>query len=172
MVLLEKQKIERSVYLVNKRVETAADGKLTRQQLKELEAKEMTPVQRFFELVIMILPLVCGIISVLEYKLIPDNSMNRNPNTYFWFLVILVGAYVVYGAYAGIINELIAVVKETSVVGYVSVIDLQVALKQQGSDIQPIIGYIMLALVYIVLVVFFTIIIRLIERRLRAGDKR
>ena len=85
---------------MNKRVETAADGKLTRQQLKELEAKEMTPIQRFFELVIMILPLFCGLVSILEYKLIPDNSMNRNPNTYFWFLVILEGAYVVYGAYA------------------------------------------------------------------------
>ena len=66
---------------MNKRVETAADGKLTRQQLKELEAKEMTPLQRVFEVIIMILPLFCGIISLLEYKLIPDNSMNRNPNT-------------------------------------------------------------------------------------------
>ena len=85
---------------MNKPTTIGADGKLTRQQLKELEAKEMTPVQRFFELVIMILPLFCGIVSILEYRLIPDNSMNRNPNTYFWFLVILVGAYVVYGAYA------------------------------------------------------------------------
>ena len=85
---------------MNKPTTINADGKLTRQQLKELETKEMTPVQRFFELVIMILPFVCGIVSIAEYKLIPDNSMNRNPNTYFWFLVILVGAYVVYGAYA------------------------------------------------------------------------
>ena len=85
---------------MNKRVETAADGKLTRQQLKELEAKEMTPLQRVFEVIIMILPLFCGLVSIAEYKLIPDNSMNRNPNTYFWFLVILEGAYVVYGAYA------------------------------------------------------------------------
>ena len=85
---------------MNKPTTIDADGKLTRQQLKELEAKEMTPLQRFFELVIMILPFVCGIVSIAEYRLIPDNSMNRNPNTYFWFLVILVGAYVVYGAYA------------------------------------------------------------------------
>ncbi|MBO4938230.1 MAG: ABC transporter permease subunit [Oscillospiraceae bacterium] len=57
----------------------------------------MTPLQKFFELVIMILPLVCGIIAILEYKLIPDKSMNNNPNTYLWVLVGLVIAYNVYG---------------------------------------------------------------------------
>ena len=88
--------------LVNKRVETASNGRLTRQQLKELETKEMTPIQRIFEMVIMVLPLVCGVISILEYKLIPDKSMNRNPQTYFWFLVMLVAAYVVYGIYAAV----------------------------------------------------------------------
>ena len=85
---------------MSKQVQTNPEGKLTRQQLKELEAKEMTPLQKFFELVIMVLPLVCGVTAILEYKLIPDNSMNRNPNTYFWFLVILVAAYAVYGLYA------------------------------------------------------------------------
>lgn len=87
---------------MNERVKTVDSGRLTRQQLKELETKEMTPIQRVFEWVIMILPLVCGIVSILEYKLIPDKSMNRNPQTYFWFLVILVAAYVVYGIYAAI----------------------------------------------------------------------
>ena len=88
---------------MNKTTTINAEGKLTRQQLKELEAKEMTPLQRFFEVIIMILPLVCGIVSILEYRLIPDKSMNRNPNTYFWFLVILVAAYAVYGLYAAVL---------------------------------------------------------------------
>jgi NitT/TauT family transport system permease protein len=52
--------------------------KLTRQQLKEMETKQLTPLQRFFELVIMILPLICGIISILEYVLIPDKGRNAN----------------------------------------------------------------------------------------------
>ena len=95
-------KCERSVYSVSKRVETASNGRLTRQQLKELETKEMTPIQRVFEMVIMVLPFICGIISILEYKLIPDKSMNRNPQTYFWFLVMLVAAYVIYSAYAAV----------------------------------------------------------------------
>ena len=69
-------------------------------------------------------------------------------------------------------NELIAIIKETSVAGFVSVTDLQVAFKLQNTVYNPIICYLALALVYIVLVVIFTIVIRLIERRLQASDKR
>ena len=78
----------------------SANGKLTRQQLKELETKEMTPAQKVLEWIIMILPVFCGLISILEYRLIPDKSMNNNPDTYFWALVILVAAYILYGVYA------------------------------------------------------------------------
>ena len=73
---------------------------LTRQQLKELEQKKLTPVQRFFELIIMILPLVCGIIAILEYTLIPDKGRNANPGVYLTCLIIAVLAYNVYGWYA------------------------------------------------------------------------
>ena len=73
--------------------------KLTRAQLKELEQKKLTPVQRFFELIIMILPLVCGVIAILEYQLIPDNSRNANPGVYLVFLIILIVAYNVWGWY-------------------------------------------------------------------------
>ncbi|MBE7090675.1 MAG: amino acid ABC transporter permease [Clostridiales bacterium] len=69
-------------------------------------------------------------------------------------------------------NELIAIVKETSVAGFISVVDLQVAFKQQDTAYNPIICYLMLALVYIVLVLLFTALIKLIERRMRASDNR
>ena len=69
-------------------------------------------------------------------------------------------------------NELIAIVKETSVAGFITVVDLQVAFKQQNSVYNPIICYLALAVVYILLVVLFTFIIKLIERRLRASDNR
>lgn len=68
-------------------------------------------------------------------------------------------------------NELISLIKETSVAGFISVTDLQVAFKQQDTLYNPIICYLALALVYILLVVLFTMIIKLIERRLRVGDK-
>ena len=73
--------------------------KLTRAQLKELEQKKLTPVQRFFELIIMILPLVCGLVAIAEYQLIPDNSRNANPGVYLAFLIILIVVYNVWGWY-------------------------------------------------------------------------
>lgn len=69
-------------------------------------------------------------------------------------------------------NELVAIVKETSVAGFVSVVDLQVAFKLQNTAYNPIICYLALAVVYIVLVVVFTLLIKLVERRMRASDKR
>lgn len=68
-------------------------------------------------------------------------------------------------------NELIAIVKETSVAGFVSVVDLQVAFKQQNTVYNPIICYLALAIVYILLVIVFTLLIKWLERRLRASDK-
>ena len=73
--------------------------KLTRQQLKEMETKQLTPMQRFFELIIMILPLICGIIAILEYTLIPDKTRNANPGVYLVCLIILVVAYNLWGWY-------------------------------------------------------------------------
>jgi len=67
-------------------------------------------------------------------------------------------------------NELITIVKETSVAGFISVVDLQVALKAQDTVNNPIICYLALALVYILLVALFTLVIKLVERRLRASD--
>ena len=72
---------------------------LTRQQLKDLERKELTPIQRFFELIIMILPLFCGLIAIAEYTMIPDKSRNANPGVYLTCLIILVFAYNVVGWY-------------------------------------------------------------------------
>lgn len=69
-------------------------------------------------------------------------------------------------------NELISLVKETSVAGLMSVTDLQVAFKLQDTLYTPIICYLALAVVYIILVVLFTLIVKLIERRLRTSDKR
>ena len=75
---------------------------LTRQQLRELETKEMTRAQKVLERMILLLPDVCGIVAVLEYRLLPDNSMNQNPNTYLAFLILLIAAYNIYGAVAGL----------------------------------------------------------------------
>ncbi len=69
---------------------------LTRQQLRELEEKEKTRGQKILDGIIMILPLVCGGVAVLEYWMIPNGSPNKNPYTYVWFLGVLIAAYVIY----------------------------------------------------------------------------
>ena len=70
-------------------------------------------------------------------------------------------------------NEFIALLKETSVVGFVAGVDLKVAFDRIGmSTLDVIVPYIVRALVYLVLVLAATGIVKLIERRLRAGDRR
>lgn len=70
-------------------------------------------------------------------------------------------------------NELIAITKDTSVAGYVGTTDLTVAFRALASnDYQIIIPYLMLALVYLVIVVIFTLIIRFVERRMRKSERR
>ena len=70
-------------------------------------------------------------------------------------------------------NEFIALLKETSVVGFIAVVDLTKAFQNiANSTYEYIIPYVVLALVYLVLVLAVTGIIKLIERRLRAGDRR
>ncbi len=69
---------------------------LTRQQLRELEEKEKTRGQKILDGIIMILPLVCGGVAVLEYWMIPNGRPNKNPYTYVWFLGVLIAAYVIY----------------------------------------------------------------------------
>ena len=70
-------------------------------------------------------------------------------------------------------NEFIALLKETSVVSFIAVVDITKAFQNiANSTYEYIIPYIMLAVVYLVLVLVVTGLIKLIERRLRASDKR
>lgn len=70
-------------------------------------------------------------------------------------------------------NELIALVKDTSVASIISVFDLTQAFKYIGSgSYDYVMPYIILALFYLVIVIILSIIIKLIERRLRKSDGR
>ena len=70
-------------------------------------------------------------------------------------------------------NELIALTKDTSVAGYVATMDLNAAFSAiAGATYDVMIPYIMLAVVYFLIIVIFTVIIRLVERRLRKSEKR
>lgn len=70
-------------------------------------------------------------------------------------------------------NEFIALVKETSVVSFIAVVDVTKAFQSiANSTYEYIIPYIMLALVYLIIVLIATLLIKLLERRLRASDRR
>ena len=72
-------------------------------------------------------------------------------------------------------NEIIALLKETSIVSMVGLIDLTFAAKIIGAG-QNMASYIVpmlfVAIFYLVLVYLITLVINYIERRLRASDKR
>lgn len=70
-------------------------------------------------------------------------------------------------------NELITLIKETSVVSFITVVDLYTAFNTIGTNTYSvIIPYLVMALIYIVLVIIISIIIKLVERRLAASDRR
>ena len=70
-------------------------------------------------------------------------------------------------------NELIALLKETSVVGYVAVVDLtKVGDLVRSRTMDAVFPLLAVALVYLLLVIGLTAIQKRIERRLRQGDRR
>ena len=69
-------------------------------------------------------------------------------------------------------NEFIVLIKETSIVSFIAVTDLTKAFKAIGdATYEYIIPYIMLALVYLVLVLFITLLVKLMERRLNRNER-
>lgn len=70
-------------------------------------------------------------------------------------------------------NELISLTKETSVAGYVAVVDITTALNWIGStQFEVFVPYFVLGLIYFVLVYIITQLLKLLERRLSRSDKR
>lgn len=70
-------------------------------------------------------------------------------------------------------NEFIALVKETSVLSFIAVVDVTKAFQNiANSTYEFIVPYLMLAVVYLTIVLLATLLIKIIERRLRASDRR
>ena len=70
-------------------------------------------------------------------------------------------------------NECIALLKETSVAGYVAIVDLtRAATNIRNKTFDAVNPIIMLALVYLVLVVIMTKLLAVLEKRRRKSDGR
>ena len=69
-------------------------------------------------------------------------------------------------------NEFIALIKETSVVSFIAVLDLTKAFQNiAASTYEYFVPYIVLALVYLILVLVITWLISLMERRLKKNER-
>ena len=69
-------------------------------------------------------------------------------------------------------NEFIVLVKDTSIVSFIAVVDLTKAFRQIGdATYEYVVPYLMLALVYLVLVLGITFVIRAMERRLKRNER-
>ena len=69
-------------------------------------------------------------------------------------------------------NEFIALIKETSVVSFIAVIDVTKALKSiADSTTEYFIPYIVLAITYLIIVLVITWLIKLMERRLSKSER-
>ncbi len=69
-------------------------------------------------------------------------------------------------------NEMITLLKETSVAGYAAIVDLTYNATLIRSRTYSIIPLIVIAIVYILMVTLFSFIVRRFERRLAKGDNR
>jgi polar amino acid transport system permease protein len=69
-------------------------------------------------------------------------------------------------------NEFITLIKETSVVSFVGALDLYKAFNSIGtSNYEWMVPFLAMALIYIVIVLFITFLIKVMERRLRKSDR-
>ncbi len=70
-------------------------------------------------------------------------------------------------------NEFIVLIKETSVLSFIAVVDVTKAFRQIGdANYEYIVPYLMLALVYLVMVMFITFCIKLMEKGLKKSERK
>ena len=109
-----------------------------------------------------------GIMSIDNGQFEAGRSLGFNYVQTMRFIVI---PQVIKNVLPSLANEFIALLKETSVAGYVAVTDLT-----KGADIirsrtySPFLPLIAIALIYLALVMFFTKLVGILERRLRNSD--
>ena len=110
-----------------------------------------------------------GIMSIDPGQFEAGRSLGFN---YIQTMRIIIIPQTVKNVLPSLANEFIALLKETSVAGYVAVADLT-----KGGDIirsrtySPFMPLIAVALIYLALVMFFTYLVGLLERRLRNSDR-
>lgn len=110
-----------------------------------------------------------GIMSIDEGQFEAGRSLGFNYTKTMWYIIIPQAFKNILPALA---NEFIVLLKETSVAGYVTIRDLTM-----GGDIirsvtyAPFMPLIAVALIYLVMVMFFTWLVGKLERRMRKNER-
>lgn len=70
-------------------------------------------------------------------------------------------------------NEFISLIKETSVVSFVGAVDLYKAFRSIATaNYEYMVPFMAMAVIYIIVVLIITVLVKIMEKRLRASDKR
>ncbi len=110
-----------------------------------------------------------GLESVDDGQLEAGSSLGLN-KLQVLFLIVLPQA--IRRALPPFCNEFIALIKETSIVGTIGVVDLtKVAASITARTYEPFAPYILIALMYLAVVLLLTYLLKLLERRLSKSDR-
>ena len=109
-----------------------------------------------------------GIMSIDEGQFEAGRSLGFNYVRTMQYIII---PQVFKNVLPTLANEFIVLLKETSVAGYVAIRDLTKAGDIiRGATYSPFLPLIVVALIYLIMVVFFTWLVGRLERRLRSSD--
>ena len=109
-----------------------------------------------------------GIMSVDKGQMEAGRSLGLNFVQTMWLIII---PQAMKNVLPSLANEFIVLLKETSVAGYVAVTDLTKAGDTvRGAPYSPFMPLFGVAAVYLVLVMFFSWLVGILERRLRSSD--
>lgn len=111
-----------------------------------------------------------GIMSVDKGQMEAGRSLGLNYVRTMWYII---APQMLRNVLPTLANEFITLLKETSVAGYVAVMDLTFAGNRiRGVTFSPMMPLIAVALIYLVLVTLLTWLTGMLERRLRQSDIR
>ena len=110
-----------------------------------------------------------GILSIDNGQFEAGRSLGFNYPQTMWYIVMPQAFKNVLPALA---NEFIVLLKETSVAGYVTIRDLTMGGNIiRATTYSPFLPLIAVALIYLVMVMFFTKLVSILERRLRKNER-
>ena len=111
-----------------------------------------------------------GIMSIDKGQFEAGRSLGLNYLQTMWFII---APQVLKTVLPTLANEFIVLLKETSVAGYVAVADLTFAGNRiRGATYSAFMPLIAVAVIYLILVMFFSWLVNKLERRLRQSDNR